>query len=99
MAMTIAYLSGALLPGYLLGSISAAIVTCKLMGLPDPRSHGSGSPGATNVWRTGSKTAAIITLLGDAVKGLIPVLLARFYIHHHGGPDWLPAAAGFGAFL
>jgi glycerol-3-phosphate acyltransferase PlsY len=99
MTMTIVYLAGALLPGYLLGSISAAIVTCKLMGLPDPRSHGSGSPGATNVLRTGNKTAAIITLLGDAAKGLIPVLLARFYIHHHSGPDWLPAAAGFGAFL
>jgi glycerol-3-phosphate acyltransferase PlsY len=96
---TIAYLSGALLPGYLLGSISAAIVTCKLMGLPDPRSHGSGSPGATNVLRTGNKTAAIITLLGDAAKGLMPVLLAHFYIHRHSGPAWLPAAAGFGAFI
>lgn len=100
MTMTVVYLSGALLFGYLLGSISAAIITCKLMGLPDPRSHGSGSPGATNVLRTGSKTAAIITLLGDAAKGLIPVVLARLYLQHAGsGPAWLPAAAGIGAFL
>jgi glycerol-3-phosphate acyltransferase PlsY len=97
--MIVAYLAGALLTGYLLGSISTAIITCKLMGLPDPRSHGSGSPGATNVLRTGSKAAAIITLLGDAVKGLIPVLLGHFYIQHHPGPEWLPAAAGFGAFI
>ncbi|HEX5056787.1 MAG TPA: glycerol-3-phosphate 1-O-acyltransferase PlsY [Gammaproteobacteria bacterium] len=97
---TFAYLSGALLLGYLFGSISTAIITCRLMGLPDPRTHGSGSPGATNVLRTGSKTAAIITLLGDAAKGLLPVLLAKLYLQQAGaGPAWLPAAAGIGAFL
>lgn len=63
---------------YLLGSISTAIITCKLMGLPDPRTVGSNNPGATNVLRHGGKKAAAITLLGDALKGLIPVLLARF---------------------
>ncbi len=62
---------------YLLGSLSAAIITCKLMGLPDPRSEGSRNPGATNVLRFGGKKAAAITLLGDSLKGLIPVLVAR----------------------
>lgn len=62
---------------YLLGSISCAIITCKLMGLPDPRSQGSGNPGATNVLRFGNKKAAIITLIGDIVKGVIPVFLAK----------------------
>ena len=62
---------------YLLGSISSAIITCRLMGLPDPRNQGSGNPGATNVLRTGGKKAAIITLLGDALKGLLPVVGAR----------------------
>lgn len=63
---------------YLLGSVSAAIITCKLMGLPDPRSQGSRNPGATNVLRFGGKKAAAITLLGDFLKGLLPVLLAVF---------------------
>lgn len=62
---------------YLVGSFSSAIVTTKLMGLSDPRSSGSGNPGATNVLRTGGKLAAIITLLGDVAKGVIPVLLAQ----------------------
>jgi len=59
---------------YLVGSFSTAIVTCKLMGLEDPRSGGSNNPGATNVLRLGGKKAAIITLIGDMLKGLIPVL-------------------------
>jgi glycerol-3-phosphate acyltransferase PlsY len=62
---------------YLLGSISSAIVVCKIMRLPDPRTEGSGNPGATNVLRLGGKKAAIITLLGDILKGVIPVLIAR----------------------
>ena len=62
---------------YLLGSISSAIIVCRLMGLPDPRSEGSGNPGATNVMRIGGKKAASITLLGDMLKGLIPVLIAQ----------------------
>jgi glycerol-3-phosphate acyltransferase PlsY len=61
---------------YLFGSVSSAVVTCRLMGLPDPRSQGSGNPGATNVLRTGTKSAAAITLLGDVLKGLAPVVLA-----------------------
>lgn len=64
---------------YLLGSISAAIITCKLMGLPDPRTVGSNNPGATNVLRHGGKKAAAITLLGDGLKGLIPVLVGQAF--------------------
>ena len=62
---------------YLLGSVSTAIVTCRLMGLPDPRSQGSGNPGATNVLRHGGKKAAAITLAGDVLKGFVPVLVAK----------------------
>lgn len=69
----------AMLIAYLFGSISTAIVTCKIMGLPDPRQQGSGNPGATNVLRFGGKKAAIITLIGDMLKGIIPVLAAKWY--------------------
>lgn len=62
---------------YLVGSVSSAIIVCHLMGLEDPRQHGSGNPGATNVMRIGGKKAAAITLLGDALKGFIPVLTAK----------------------
>lgn len=64
--------------GYLAGSISTAIIVCRVMGLPDPRSEGSHNPGATNVLRFGGKKAAAITLAGDFLKGLLPVLLARW---------------------
>ena len=63
--------------GYLFGSISSAIIVCKLMGLPDPRTQGSNNPGATNVLRFGGKKAAAITLFGDSIKGVIPVVVAR----------------------
>jgi glycerol-3-phosphate acyltransferase PlsY len=63
--------------GYLMGSVSSAIIICRLLGLPDPRSQGSGNPGATNVLRVGGKKAAAATLAGDMLKGLIPVLIAR----------------------
>lgn len=62
--------------GYLFGSISVAIVTCRLMGLPDPRYEGSCNPGTTNVLRLGGKKAALLTLVGDMLKGLLPVLIA-----------------------
>ncbi len=65
---------------YCLGSVSSAIITCKLMGLSDPRTFGSNNPGATNVLRIGgkkAKVAAAITLLGDSLKGFIPVLVAQ----------------------
>ncbi len=67
-----------ILAAYLLGSISSAIIVCRLMGLPDPRSEGSGNPGATNVLRIGGKKAAAITLFGDMLKGYIPVALAVY---------------------
>lgn len=64
---------------YLFGSISTAIVTCKIMSLPDPRTQGSHNPGATNVLRIGGKKAALITLGGDVIKGVLPVLAAKLY--------------------
>ena len=67
----------AVLIAYLVGSISSAIIVCKMMGLPDPRSQGSRNPGATNVLRIGGKKAAAITLLGDMLKGYLPVLAAK----------------------
>lgn len=78
------------LGGYLFGSISTAIVTCKLMGLPDPRTEGSRNPGATNVLRIGGKKAAFVTLAGDMLKGLVPVLIAQAL---HAGPVILAATA------
>ncbi len=67
-----------ILGGYMFGSISTAIIVCKLMGLPDPRTEGSKNPGATNVARLGGKKAAALTLVGDMLKGLIPVLIAHY---------------------
>ena len=67
------YESILIIAAYLLGSISSAIVVCHLMGLPDPRTQGSQNPGATNVLRLGGKKAAAITLIGDWLKGLLPV--------------------------
>ena len=65
---------------YLIGSISFAVVVSKCMRLPDPPSYGSGNPGATNVLRTGNKLAAILTLIGDALKGYLAVMLARILL-------------------
>ena len=62
---------------YLIGSVSFAVVVSKCMRLPDPHTYGSGNPGATNVLRTGNKLAAVLTLIGDALKGYIAVMLAR----------------------
>lgn len=65
---------------YLIGSVSFAVVVSKFMRLPDPHSYGSGNPGATNVLRTGNKRAAVLTLLGDALKGFVAVVLARMIL-------------------
>jgi len=65
---------------YLIGSISFAVVVSKCMRLPDPHSYGSGNPGATNVLRTGNKRAAVLTLLGDALKGFVAVVLTRMIL-------------------
>jgi len=67
-----------ILAAYLLGSLSSAIIVCRLAGLPDPRTQGSGNPGATNVLRFGGKKMAVIALLGDFFKGLVPVLAAQW---------------------
>ncbi len=69
-----------ILGAYLIGSVSFAVVVSKAMRLPDPHSYGSGNPGATNVLRTGNKLAAILTLLGDAAKGYVAVVIARVLI-------------------
>ncbi len=84
-----------ILGGYLLGSLSSAIITCRLMGLPDPRSGGSGNPGATNVLRLGGKKAAAITLAGDMLKGLLPVLAVKAL----GADMTLQSAVAVAAFL
>nr|VFJ53413.1 MAG: acyl-phosphate glycerol-3-phosphate acyltransferase [Candidatus Kentron sp. DK] len=81
---------------YLAGSISSAIVVCRLMGLPDPRTTGSGNPGTTNVLRLGGRKAAAITLIGDVLKGLLPVLIVRFFVD---SSPIILAAAGIAAFL
>jgi len=65
-----------IIAAYFIGSISTAIVSCKLLGLPDPRTTGSNNPGATNVLRSGGKKAGAITLMGDMLKGILPVLIA-----------------------
>lgn len=66
-----------IIAAYLLGSLSSAIIVCRLLGLPDPRTQGSNNPGATNVLRIGGKKAAAITLLGDSLKGFLPVFAAK----------------------
>ncbi|MBE7423906.1 MAG: glycerol-3-phosphate 1-O-acyltransferase PlsY [Zoogloeaceae bacterium] len=86
---------GFALLGYLLGSIPFAVVTSRLFGLADPRSYGSGNPGATNVLRSGNKLAALLTLLGDAAKGWLAVFLAQQF----GGQPQDLAFAGFAAFF
>jgi len=83
------------LVAYLLGSLSSAIIVCRLAGLPDPRSDGSGNPGATNVLRLGGKKPALVTLAGDMLKGLLPVLLG----HALGLAPVLLALVGLAAFL
>ena len=87
------------LASYLVGSLSFAVIVSRLMGLNDPRSYGSKNPGATNVLRSGSKKAAILTLLLDAVKGWLPVALVLAYGPQHGLGAGVAALAGLAAFL
>ena len=93
----------ALLAGYLIGSLSFAVIVSRAMRLDDPRTYGSRNPGATNVLRSGSKPAAIVTLALDAVKGAVAVLLAGWAARRFGidgdALDWGLALAGLGAFL
>ena len=90
------------LGAYLLGSISSAVIVCRLMGLPDPRTLGSNNPGATNVLRIGgtkAKRAAGITLLGDSLKGLLPMLATHLLGTLVSGGSLTLAAVGLAAFL
>src|SRR3984885_6325125 len=84
---------------YLIGSISFAVVVSRAMGLADPRSYGSGNPGATNVLRTGNKLAAILTLLGDAFKGWLPVWLVVHFGARFGLDGTAIALAAIAVFL
>ncbi len=84
---------------YLLGSLSFAVLISRTMGLADPRSYGSGNPGATNVLRSGNKAAAALTLLFDALKGFVPVLLVRLYGARWGLGDEVAAFVGLAAFV
>lgn len=88
-----------LLTAYLMGSLSFAVIVSRIMGLNDPRSYGSKNPGATNVLRSGSKKAAILTLLLDAVKGWLPVALVQTFGPELGWGAGLAALAGLAAFL
>lgn len=84
------------LVSYLFGSLSTAIIVCKLMGMPDPRTQGSKNPGATNVLRYGGKKAAAVTLFGDALKGFLPVLAAKLLGQGHGNLEIIAIAAFLG---
>jgi glycerol-3-phosphate acyltransferase PlsY len=85
--------------GYLVGSLSFAVIVSRVMGLSDPRTFGSKNPGATNVLRSGSKLAAIITLLLDAAKGWLPVMLVKWFGKPYGLDDGTMAMVGLAAFL
>jgi glycerol-3-phosphate acyltransferase PlsY len=84
---------------YLVGSLSFAVIVSRCMGLKDPRSYGSKNPGATNVLRSGSKPAAIATLLLDALKGWLPVVLVKWFGTDYGLEDGTVALVAFAAFL
>ena len=90
---------GAVLAAYLVGSLSFAVIVSRLMGLNDPRSYGSKNPGATNVLRSGSKKAAILTLLLDAFKGWLPVAMVLALGPPYGLGTGVAALAGLAAFL
>lgn len=84
---------------YLIGSLSFAVIVSKLFGLPDPSTYGSGNPGATNVLRTGNRLAAMLTLVGDALKGFVAVMLALVFAPRFGVPPEGVALASIAVFL
>jgi glycerol-3-phosphate acyltransferase PlsY len=88
-----------ILIGYLIGSLSFAVIVSKAFGLPDPHSYGSGNPGATNVLRTGNKLAAVLTLLGDGLKGWFAVFLAQRLAWRFGVDDTGIAAVALAVFV
>lgn len=89
----------AVLAAYLIGSLSFAVIVSRLMGLADPRSYGSGNPGATNVLRSGNRVAALLTLAFDALKGYVPVVVALAYVPRLGLGEFTVALVGLAAFL
>jgi acyl phosphate:glycerol-3-phosphate acyltransferase len=97
--MSYLYAVMTIIGAYLIGSVSFAVVVSRLMGLPDPHSYGSGNPGATNVLRTGRKSAAVLTLLGDALKGFVAVALAWYLASRLGFSEGTVALAAIAVFL
>ena len=97
--MNYAYSALAVLAAYLIGSLSFAVIVSRLMGLNDPRSYGSKNPGATNVLRSGNKAAAVVTLVLDALKGWLPVVLVKWLGADYGLGGGTVAAVGLAAFL
>jgi len=97
--MNVLSIAVALLAAYLVGSLSFAVLVSRLMGLADPRSYGSGNPGATNVLRTGNRSAALVTLALDALKGYVPVLAVLFWGPRFGLGETTAAFVGLAAFL
>jgi glycerol-3-phosphate acyltransferase PlsY len=93
------YSAAAVLAAYLVGSLAFAVIVSKVMGLSDPRTFGSKNPGATNVLRSGSKAAAVVTLLLDALKGLVPVVLVKAFGRPYGMEEGTMALVGLAAFL
>jgi glycerol-3-phosphate acyltransferase PlsY len=89
----------ATLAAYLIGSLSFAVIVSRAMGLNDPRTYGSGNPGATNVLRSGNKAAAVVTLLLDALKGYLPVVLVQQFGGAYGLDEGTLALVGLAAFL
>lgn len=97
--MEVLYPSLATLAAYLLGSLSFAVIVSRVMGLNDPRTYGSKNPGATNVLRSGSKKAAVVTLLLDGAKGWLPVALVHWFGKPWGLESGTMALVGLAAFL
>ncbi len=93
------WIAGALLASYLVGSLSFAVILSRVFGLADPRSYGSGNPGATNVLRSGHKKAAVLTLVFDALKGFVPVVLCLAFGERVGLTPTTAAWVGLAAFV
>ena len=98
-SLAVVYPALAAVAAYLLGSLSFAVIVSRALGLNDPRTYGSKNPGATNVLRSGSKAAAVVTLLLDALKGWLPVVLVRWYGADWGLEEGTQALVGLAAFL
>ena len=98
-SLAVVYPALAAVAAYLLGSLSFAVIVSRALGLNDPRTYGSKNPGATNVLRSGSKAAAVVTLVLDALKGWLPVVLVRWYGAGWGLEEGTQALVGLAAFL